>query len=282
MFFFTECIIILNQKTGFHFCYAELQNKFLETGFQIMKEESVRSVERAFSILKAFTRDDYKLSLSEISQRIKLPVTTTLRLANTLESLSMLQRHSDRTYSLGSQLYLLGSIAKVNFRPQQIIYPYMKLIRDESKEAVSLYGIEGLNRVCYEHVDSLLSMRCVVRVGDRFPLWAGAGGKALLAFLDNETINAAVAQACPITATTLHSPEEFARDLLNVRALGYAVSHGEREEGIFSVAVPIFNRRGDIVFAFSIAGPASRFTEDVALSYIPRVQEMCREIANQI
>lgn len=247
-----------------------------------MKEESVRSVERAFSILKAFTRDDYKLSLSEISQRIQLPVTTTLRIANTLERLNMLQRHSDRAYSLGSQLYLLGSIAKVNFRPQQIIYPYMKLIRDESKEAVSLYGIEGLNRVCYEHVDSLLSMRCVVRVGDRFPLWAGAGGKAMLAFLDNETIEAATAQAYRITDTTICSPEEFAEDLLNIRALGYAVSRGEREDGIFSVAIPIFNRRGDIVFSFSVAGPATRFTEEIALSYVPRIQAMCREISNQI
>ncbi len=34
-----------------------------------MKEDSVRSVERAFHILKAFTRDDYKLTLSEIAER---------------------------------------------------------------------------------------------------------------------------------------------------------------------------------------------------------------------
>lgn len=247
-----------------------------------MKEDSVRSVERAFSILNAFTRDDYKLTLSEISERIKLPVTTTLRLANTLENLRILRRHSDRTYSLGNQLYLLGSIAKANFRPQQIIYPYMKTIRDSVKEAVSLYGIEGLNRVCYEHIESLLSMRCVVRVGDRFPLWAGAGGKALLAFLAPETIETAIAQSYPITGTTLRSREDFTKELVSIRALGYAISCGEREEGIYSIAVPIFNRRGDITFSFSIAGPASRFTEEVALSWIPRIQAMCREIANQI
>ena len=86
-----------------------------------MKEDSVRSVERAFTILKAFTRDDYKLTLSELAERIQLPVTTTLRLASTLENLNMLHRHSDRCYSLGNQLYLLGSVAKANFRPQQII-----------------------------------------------------------------------------------------------------------------------------------------------------------------
>lgn len=247
-----------------------------------MKEDSVRSVGRAFSILGAFTRDDYKLTLSEISERIKLPVTTTLRLSNTLENLGILRRHSDRTYSLGNQLYLLGSIAKANFRPQQIIYPYMKKVRDSLREAVSLYGIEGLKRICYEHIESLLSMRCVVRVGDKFPLWAGAGGKALLAFLDEETIDAAIAQAYPITGTTLHTKEEFSKELVNIRALGYAVSRGEREDGIFSIAVPIFNRRGEVTFSFSVAGPATRFTEEIALDCIPRIQAMCREIANQI
>lgn len=247
-----------------------------------MKEDSVRSVERAFSILNAFTRDDYKLTLSEIAERIKLPVTTTLRLANTLESLNILQRHSDRSYSLGNNLYLLGSIAKANFRPQQIIYPYMKTVRDTTKEAVSLYGVEGEYRVCYEHVESLLSMRCVVRVGDRFPLWAGAGGKALLAFLDEDTIKREIEKAIPITETTIHDEEAFRKELVDVRSFGYAVSHGEREEGILSIAVPIFNRRGDIAFSFSVAGPASRFTDEIALSWVPRIQAMCREIATQI
>lgn len=245
-------------------------------------EDSVRSVKRAFSILLAFTRDDYKLTLSEIAERISLPVTTTLRLANTLESLGILQRHSDRAYSLGSKLYLLGNVAKANFRPQQIIYPYMKSIRDATREAVSLYGIEGQDRVCYEHIDSLLSMRCVVRVGDRMPIWAGAGGKALLAFLDADTVEAAIAQARPLTSTTISKREDLLKEFAGIRALGYATSHGENEEGIYSIAVPIFNRRGEIVFSFSVAGPASRFTEEIAQGWTPRIQAICREISNQI
>ncbi len=247
-----------------------------------MKEDSVRSVDRAFSILKAFTRDDYKLTLSELAERIKLPITTTLRLAGTLENLNMLRRHSDRSYSLGNQLYLLGSIAKVNFRPQQIIYPYMKQIRDETKEAVSLYGVVEDYRVCFEHVESLLSMRCVMRVGDRMPLWTGAGGRALLAFLGEDVIERELAKAHPITPTTLCDPEKLKEELSKVRSLGYAVSHGDREEGIFSIAVPIFNRRGDIEFSFSVAGPALRFSEESGQTLVPQIQKMCREIATQI
>ncbi|MCE5200998.1 MAG: IclR family transcriptional regulator [Synergistaceae bacterium] len=247
-----------------------------------MKEDSVRSVDRAFSILKAFSRDDHKLTLSELAERVDLPITTTLRIANTLEKLNMLQRHSDRSYSLGNQLYLLGNIAKANFRPQQIIYPYMKSVRDETKEAVSLYGVVDEYRVCFEHVESLLSMRCVMRIGDKVPLWAGAGGKALLAFLGEEVIEREIKKAYQITPTTVFKADELRKSLADVRSLGYAISHGDREEGIFSIAVPIFNRRGDIEYSFSVAGPAQRFTEDAALELIPSIQKMCREIATQI
>ena len=247
-----------------------------------MKEISVRSVDRAFSILQAFSRDDYKLTLSELAARIGLPVTTTLRLANTLESLNMLHRHSDRSYSLGNQLYILGSIAKVNFRPQQVIYPYMKQIRDETEEAVSLYGVVGEDRVCFEHVESLLSMQCVMRVGDRLPLWAGAGGRALLAFLGEEVIEREIAKAHKITSTTLFEPSELRRNLADIRTLGYALSHGDREEGILSVAVPIMNRHGGLEFSFSVAGPSLRFSEENAVALVPKIQKMCREISVQI
>lgn len=247
-----------------------------------MKEGSVRSVERAVLILKSFTRDDPKLSLSDMAERSKLPITTTSRLIRTLENLNLVHRNEDKTYSLGNQVYLLGSIAKANFRPQQIIYPYMKSIRDTTKEAVSLYGVEGEERVCFEHVESLLAMCCVMRVGDKAPLWAGAGGKALLAFLDEEIIEREIKKAHPVTSTTIYNSEELQNDLAKIRKHMFALSWGEREEGIFSIAVPIFSMQGNILFSFSVAGPASRFTEEVGLSLIPKIQEMCKEITLQM
>lgn len=247
-----------------------------------MKEDSVRSVDRAFAILKAFTRDDYKLTLSEIAERTHLPITTALRLAGTLENLHMLSRHSDRSYSLGNQLYLLGSVAKANFRPQQIIYPYMKQIRDETKEAVSLYGVVEEDRVCFEHIESLRSMQCVMRIGDHLPLWAGAGGRALLAFLGEKVIEREIKKAHKLTPTTICEPEALRKELLSVRTLGYSLSFGDREEGIFSVAAPIFNRKGEIAFSISVAGPSQRFTEERAIGLVPEIQKLCREAAQQI
>ena len=247
-----------------------------------MKEDTVRSIERAFSILRCFSLDHPRLSLAQIAERIGLPVTTTLRIVTTLVSLDIVKRHEDRSYSLGNQMYLLGAIAKANYRPQQIAYPYMKNLRDETKEAVSLYGIDEEIRVCYEHVPSLLTMRCVVRVGDRFQLWAGASGKVLLAYAPKAVIDREIAKIKPITEGTIVDEEKFRMDLAAIRGQDYAISYGEREEGIISVAVPIFDGRGSAIYALSLAGPSLRFTEERALELIPDLQQISMEIAEQL
>ena len=139
-----------------------------------MKDDSVRSIERAFFILKCFNLDTARLTLTQIAEQINLPTTTTLRILATLVAVGLLTKTDGRYYKLGRESFLIGAIARAHFRPQHVAYPYMVEIRDDTNEATSLYGIDGECRVCYEHVPSLLSMRCVVRVGDCFPLWAGA------------------------------------------------------------------------------------------------------------
>ena len=247
-----------------------------------MKEDTVRAIERAFAVMECFNLDEPKLTLNQISERIGLAMSTTLRILSTLVSLNAVKRFEDRTYSLGSQIYILGAIAEAHNKPHQIILPYMIELRDETKEAVSLYGMEGEYRVCYEHAPSLLTMRCVVRVGDRFELWAGAGGKVLLAYAPEEIVKREIKKLTPITETTIVDKERFLQELSIVRGQDYAISYGEREDGIISIAVPIMDWRGNVVYALSLAGPALRFTENRALALIPRLQQICVEISQRL
>jgi DNA-binding IclR family transcriptional regulator len=49
---------------------------------------------------------------------------------------------------------------------------------------------------------------------------------------------------------------------------GFAVSHGEREEGLSAVAVPILGRSGTVVASLSLSGPTVRFTEDRIAAFV--------------
>ena len=46
------------------------------------------------------------------------------------------------------------------------------------------------------------------------------------------------------------------------RHQGFAVSHGEREDGLSAVAVPVLGRSGTVVAALSLSGPTVRFTDE--------------------
>lgn len=247
-----------------------------------MKDDTVRSLERGLTLLQCFDLDTEELSLAQLTERLSLAPSTTLRLASALTRLGFLEKSKAKTYSLGNKVYLLGAVAQKHFKLRRIVQPPMLALRDDTKEAVSLYALEGEYRVCYEHVESLLSMRCVVRVGDRFPLWAGAGGKCLLAFADKDIVERELAKAEALTATTIVDADQFRTELARIRDAEEAVSYGEREEGVVSIAVPIFSGRNRVDYALSLAAPASRVDETLLRELIARIKEAARVISRQL
>lgn len=247
-----------------------------------MNNESVRSIGRAFAIINCFTLDRSHLNLSAIAEEVALPVTSALRIVNSLVNLGALKKHPDKSYSLGDSIYLLGAVARAHFKPCQVAEFHMRQLRDDTKEAVSLYGMENGFRVCFAHIPSLLTMRCVVRVGDRFPLWAGAGGKTILAYADKEIVEAEASKMYKITNGTLGSKEELLEDLARIRTRDYSISRGEREDGIVSLAVPVFDKSKRAVFSLSIAAPSTRLDEEAVKQLVPRMQEMSMHISRQL
>jgi DNA-binding IclR family transcriptional regulator len=125
-------------------------------------------------------------------------------------------------------------------------------------------------------------MSCVVRVGDRFPLWAGAGGKCILAYSDESYALKEIEKASPITGTTITDRESFMSELASIRERGYAISHGEREEGVISVAVPIFEPPHRIFGCLSVAAPNVRLDEKAIEELIPELKDICSRISTNL
>lgn len=247
-----------------------------------MGADAVRSVERSFTILKCFTPDDQALNLGTISEMVDLPASSVLRLLMTLVSAGVLRRNEDRSYSLGNELYLLGTVTNDQFLPRKIALPYMLHLREETREAVTLYGIERDCRVCYEHLPGLLTLRCIVRVGERLPLWAGAAGKAMLAYTSPEIIEREAGKLSPLTGATITDRAQFLDDLALVRCQDYAVSRGELDDGILSIAVPIFDHTGEPQLCLSITAPSARIGDEAIPLLAARLQEASAQISKEL
>ncbi len=60
------------------------------------------------------------------------------------------------------------------------------------------------------------------------------------------------------------------------------MSHGEREDGVTAVAIPIFSARKDADYALAVAAPASRLKAEAIIGVILRTSEAVRAIAGQL
>lgn len=247
-----------------------------------MKDNTVRSLERGLAVLQCFDLDTEELSLTQMAERLNLPPSTVLRLASALTQLGFLEKSRAKTYSLGNKVFLLGTVAHRHFKLRRIILPVMQALRDATNETVSLYALEDGMRVCYEHVESHKSMRYVVRVGDKFPLWAGAAGKCLLAFTEPEFAERQIDASLPVTKSTIIDKKRFLDELARIRETEEAISYGEREEGIVAVAVPIFTAKNQVNYALSLAAPFNRLKKEALPQIIRQIKEAACTISRQL
>ncbi|MGZ0085980.1 IclR family transcriptional regulator [Caldibacillus thermoamylovorans] len=248
-----------------------------------MKEEKkheagLRTVQRAIDILYCFTLEEQELSLTEIAKKISLAKSTTTRLLATLEQNRLIVKDPETLkYRLGQGLYYLGHIAGKSIEVREIAKPVMERLRDETRETVNLYVLEQDARVCIEQCEGLQALRHMVKIGERLPLWAGAGGKVLLAYQSPSFQERILAQV-----PTEERRTRLTAELEMIRQRGSASSIDEREVGSAAVAAPIFNIHGEVNACLSISGPTHRFTPETIGWFESLVKEGAQTISEKL
>ncbi|WP_368774850.1 IclR family transcriptional regulator [Bacillus aerius] len=243
------------------------------------KEESgLRTVQRALDILSCFSEERQELTLTDISKEMNLAMSTTTRLLKALEMNHFVEKNQETMkYRLGQRLYLLGYIAGKSIKLRELAKPLMYTLRDETKETVNLYVLDHQSRVCIEQAEGLQSIRHLVKIGEKLPLYAGAGGKVLLAFQSEEFQQQVFASE--VDHMTM---EEWRKECRHILETHTACSIDEREVGSAAVAAPIFNIHGEVQACLSISGPTQRFTEDVIPQLQQKVQKHAEKLSEQL
>ncbi len=246
-------------------------------------KEEIRTLKRALDILLCFDWENQKLTMTEIAKKISLAKSTTLRFITALEKEGFLIKNEDNTYTLGYTLYYLGILAKESIDLRKIAYPIMQRLRNEYNETVSLYILENnRRRVCFEQVESTHELKRSAQLGAKYPLWAGASGKAILAFMSEENFLRIIEEIKPLTNETIIDIQKLKKELQEIREKKIAFSFGEREVGVSAVASPIFDSYHNVVGSLSMAGPSVRFTQDFAFMVQHSVYEAAKQISTNL
>jgi DNA-binding IclR family transcriptional regulator len=230
-----------------------------------MAESPTRVLVKLRAVLDCFVPDNRPLTLTQVSKRTGMPLSTTQRLLQSLVAEGFLAR-TDTSYRLGLDLIGWAEAARRGVSLVSIARPSMEELRDVSGETVTLLVREGLRRVCVELVPSRHAVSQNVVPGEVHPLQAGAPSKVLLAWDPETTEQLLAAGLRHLTEATITDPETFRLELHRVVERGYAESHGENVDGVASISAPIFDASGRIAAALCVGGPAARITPDFVVT----------------
>jgi IclR family KDG regulon transcriptional repressor len=195
--------------------------------------------------------------------------------------LGILSQNPDtRAYSMGARVLTWAGVYNSILDVRNRALPAIQELHQTTRESISLYILDGNERLCIERLESPQTVRIITRVGRRLPLYAGSAGKAMLAFLSPKMLDEYfhTTDLAPLTPMTITDQAALRCELEKVREMGFAVSFGEWIEDAAGVAAPILDQNGEVVAALSISGPIQRFNEEKVAIY----SEEAKRVAGQI
>jgi DNA-binding IclR family transcriptional regulator len=235
---------------------------------------------RVLRVISAFSAERPELTLTELSRRAALPLSTVHRLVGELAEWGALERTADGRYRVGLRLWEVGALAPRGLGLRESAMPFLEDLNAVTKQNVQLAVLDGSEVVYLERLSGRGAVNVITRVGGRLPLHATGVGLVLLAFAAPELQEQIL--AAPLkryTPKTMCTPDELRRALAEVRRTGVAVSDGQIELIALSVAAPVRGPRGDVVAALSVVVPSE--TSDVR-AYVPVVRAAARGISRTL
>ncbi|MFV1858909.1 MAG: IclR family transcriptional regulator [Anaerolineales bacterium] len=222
---------------------------------------NIRVLERAIALLSLLS-DGQTKRLPELAKSIELSESSTYRLLSTLTSHDYVAHDKRRGgYRLGLACLELARAYQAGSDMRQVALPELEALRDETSETVHLGLLADMEVVYLEKLPGLHAIGIMSsQVGGRSPSYCTGLGKALLAYLDPETVRSHfdVRRLHRFTPNTITNLGELIRHLSRIQQQGYALDMEEHEPEVRCVAAPVFDPNGEVVAAVSVSGPAGR------------------------
>jgi IclR family pca regulon transcriptional regulator len=225
---------------------------------------TVEALAKGLRILALFSERRSSMRLTEIVALTGLPMPTAFRLVATLEGEGYLERLPDGAVRPSAAVLTLGFAALRGLDLVQTSSVILNDLFETTKQTVNL-GILSLDRVLYiaRLQSETVLVTANVTVGSTLPAIVTSMGKVLLAFIPEAELEER------ITATSfggawgpnaVRSMRALAKELAQVRSLGFAVQDEELASGLRSIAAPVRQNDGRVIAAVNVAVPAREFS----------------------
>jgi DNA-binding IclR family transcriptional regulator len=221
-------------------------------------KSQVQVIARAAAILRVLEDEMEGLSLGQIAQKVNLARSTVQRIVGALAAEKFLIAASPNgRVRLGPTILRLAASARTDF--VAAARPFLVQLSSELKETADLAVVKNDHLVFVDQVIGSQRLRTVSAVGETFPLYCTANGKAYLAGLDGAAIERLIGTTYERrTPRTLTRLDHLLRDLKAARKTGVAIDREEHTSGICAAGIVTRDPIGNVL-AISVPVPAQRF-----------------------
>jgi DNA-binding IclR family transcriptional regulator len=220
------------------------------------RRDGVQVISRAALLLRDLSTVPEGLTPIALADRVGLPRSTCYRIVGALCQEGLMRLAPSGRLHIGAGLISIAAAARRELRHEAA--PYLKKLSLELHETVELVVLDGDEALFTDQYVPQRSLRVVAEVGDRFPLYCTACGKALLAELSREETEELVPHPLsPLTSHTIVDRGTLLDEIDVARREGVAFDHQEHTLGVSAVGAAVRDSGGSLA-AITVAMPSAR------------------------
>jgi IclR family transcriptional regulator, pca regulon regulatory protein len=245
------------------------------------RADTLQSLERGLAVLQVFSKENPRLTLSDVARLTGVPRATARRILLTLQHLGYV-RADGRLFSLTPRVLSLGFGYLSSLNLWDIAQPFMEELVEQTHESCSAATLDLPDIVYVARVPTRRIMTISLGIGSRLPAHATSMGRVLLADLPDDELDAYLVTG-PFTAHTERTtvdPGGLRTAVHRVREQGWSLVDQELEMGLRSISAPIRGADGRAVAALNIAAAAPRVgLDDLRERFLPPMLATAEQIS---
>ena len=246
--------------------------------------EYVQSLARGISVIRSFSSDAPRQTLSDVARSTGLTRATARRLLLTLEQLGYV-RSDGRSFELTARVLDIGYSYVASLNLNDIAQPFLESFSEVVHESSSVSVLDDTDIVYVARVPTKRIMTVAIGLGSRFPAFQTSMGRVLLAEMDDDEVLDRFHRSDRARATehTVVSGEALLDRLGAVREQGWALVDQELEIGVRSLAAPLRNAVGTAIAAINVSTHVGRTSlDELTEEFLPRLLETASGISQAV
>jgi IclR family KDG regulon transcriptional repressor len=245
----------------------------------------VPAVDRAAQILALIASSETSLGVSELSRKLKLNKSTTHDILTTLCHHHLLERDEPtKTYRLGYALSELGHTVSERTDLRTVVHPQLIALAHAVEETVILGTYHDGHIAIIDREEAPHDVKISAPLGRHLYYSAGVFGKIFLAAMAEDDATKLIHERPlrPYTPKSITRITSYRKELVQVRAQGYALDDEEYLAGVRAAAAPLNDSQGRVVGALSVVGFRTRLPNSKLVQIAKQASATAEQISRQL